>query len=195
MEVANDTCLLVEANDVIMEDEQQVAEDATKMQKDVVTEYQRIDSTVIERIMQTLRDCLSRKLITADPRNAATFHRGYMSSARAGFWASDPNHDSMTTSPASFFDIVYGNEGMHHLHLLQSLRDSGRSIISTETGVACQVEGDKRPRRDYGNCCRYRDGFRSKATTFGRPKRFQSRNGRRDSNREYSSFDVFSRSF
>lgn len=132
MEVANDTCLLVEANDVIMEDEQQVAEDATKMQRDVVMEYQRIDSTVIERIMQTLRDCLSRKLITADPRNAATFHRGHMSSARAGFWASGPNHDSMTTSPASFFDIVYGNEGMHHFHLLQSLRDSGRSIISTE---------------------------------------------------------------
>ena len=135
VEESNDSCLLEEANDVIMEDEQQqapVADDATKPQKQVVTEYQPIDATVIERIMQTLRDCQARKLITADPRNTATFHRGSISSARAGFWASDPNHGSMTTSPASFFDIVYGNEGMQHLHQLTSLRDTGRSIFPAD---------------------------------------------------------------
>ncbi len=133
VEESKDSCILEVDRDMVMEDQQEhqaTVDDATKTQNQVVTECQPIEWTVIERIMKTLRDCQSRKLITADPRNTATFHRGgQISHARAGFWASDPNQCSMTTSPASFFDIVYGNQGMQHFHQLTSLRDSGRSVL------------------------------------------------------------------
>lgn len=146
MEVEQTSNDILEDHDMVLEDEPGVPvapedpkEDA-RTKNNVVTEYLPIDPKVITKIMQTLRECQSRKLITADPRNLATFHRGSMTSARAGFWAADPIHGSTTTSAASFFDIVYGNEGIQHHLLLANLRDTNRSAFFEQQDVVQDVD-------------------------------------------------------